>query len=93
MTNAHSIPSSVNAKHIPNESTHSPPHIRTYLALVQSTQSGHLLLEVVDAALFGQLELVLHQGREEIKHAPNLESNMKSHVHINHYSSHRSNTH
>ena len=41
----------------------------TDLALVQSTQSGHLLLEVVDAALLGQLELVLHQGRERgIKH-------------------------
>ena len=41
----------------------------TDLALVQSTQSGHLLLEVVDAALLGQLELVLHQGGERgIKH-------------------------
>ena len=44
--------------------THTP---RTDLALVQSAQSGHLLLEVVDAALLGQLELVLHQGKEQIK--------------------------
>ena len=43
--------------------THTP---HTDLALVQSTQSGHLLLKVVDAALFGQCELVLHQGKDTL---------------------------